>query len=53
MTRKDKKIKILILFETQTLSRFNAVVLRNRFDETRKIKDGRVLAKMLEDGKVS
>merc|ERR1711879_446628 len=30
--------------------RFNAVVLRARFDETRSIKDMRILAKMLEDG---
>ena len=32
------------------LFRFNACVLRARFDETRSIKDMRVLAKMLEDG---
>ena len=30
--------------------RFNAVVLRARFDETRSIKDMRILAKMLDDG---
>jgi len=30
--------------------RFNAVVLRARFDETRSIKDMRILAQMLEDG---
>jgi len=32
------------------LFRFNACVLRARFDETRSVKDMRVLAKMLEDG---
>jgi len=30
--------------------RFNAVVLRARFDESRSIKDIRILAQMLEDG---
>ena len=30
--------------------RFNAVVLRARFEETRGIKDMRILAKMLDDG---
>ena len=30
--------------------RFNAVMLRARFDETKSIKDMRILAKMLEDG---
>jgi len=29
--------------------RFNAAIIRARFDDTRKIQDGRVLAKMLED----
>ena len=33
-----------------TCVRFNAVVLRARFDETRSIKDMRILAQMLEDG---
>jgi NADH dehydrogenase (ubiquinone) 1 beta subcomplex subunit 9 len=32
------------------LFRFNAAVLRSRFDETSKIKDMRVLAKMVEEG---
>ena len=30
--------------------RFNAVVLRARFEETRAIKDMRIAAKMLDDG---
>ena len=30
--------------------RFNAVVLRARFDESNAIKDMRILAQMLEDG---
>ena len=30
--------------------RFNAVVLRARFDETKSVKDMRILAKMLDDG---
>ena len=30
--------------------RFNATVLRARFDESRNIKDMRILAQMLEDG---
>ena len=31
-------------------ARFNVCVLRGRFDETKTIKDMRVLAKMLEEG---
>ena len=30
--------------------RFNATVLRARFDESRNVKDMRILAQMLEDG---
>ena len=33
-----------------SIFRFNAVVLRARFDESRSIKDIRILAQMLEDG---
>ena len=45
-SRIKEKIHPLKLF----FCRFNAVVLRARFDESNAIKDMRILAQMLEDG---